>query len=62
MSITSTITDQNKKYEYALKSTKEKGVFRFVCKGANIDQDFLTEDIPALILDLPALILAERVY
>ncbi len=62
MSITSTITVQNKKYEYTLKSAKEKGVIRFVCKGANIDQDFLSEDIPALILDLPALIIAERVY
>ncbi len=62
MGITSTITVQNKKYEYTLKSTKEKGVIRFVCKGTNIDQDFLAEDIPALILDLPALIIAERAY
>ena len=62
MSITSTITVQNKKYEYTLKSAKEKGVIRFVCKGANIDQDFLREDVPALTLDLPALILAERFY
>lgn len=62
MSITSTITVQNKKYEYTLKSAKEKGVIRFTCPGANINQDFLAEDIPALILDLPALILAERAY
>ena len=62
MATTSTITVQNKKYEYTLKSAKEKGVIRFVCLGANIDQDFLAEDIPALILDLPALILAERAY
>ena len=62
MSTTSTITVQNKKYEYTLKSAKEKGIIRFICKGANIDQDFLSEDIPALILDLPALILAERAY
>ena len=47
MSVTSTITVQNKKYEYTLKSAKEKGVIRFVSKGANIDQDFLAEDIPA---------------
>jgi hypothetical protein len=62
MSVTSTITVQNKKYEYTLKSAKEKGVIRFVCPGANIDQDFLAEDIPALILDLPAFIIAERNY
>lgn len=60
MSTTSTITVQNKKYEYTLTSAKEKGVIRFVCKGANLDQDFLTEDIPDLILVLPALITAER--
>ena len=62
MATTSTITVQNKKYEYTLKSAKEKGVIRFVCPGANINQDFLAEDVPALILDLPALILAERAY
>lgn len=62
MTTTSTITVQNKKYEYTLKSAKEKGVIRFVCKGAHIDQDFLAEDVPALILDLPELILAERTY
>lgn len=60
--ITATITVQNKKYEYTLKPAKEKGVIRFVCKGANIDQDFLAEDIPTLIFDLPGLILAERTY
>jgi len=62
MATTSTITVQNKKYEYTLKPAKGKGVIRFVCKGANIDQDFLAEDIPALILDLPGLIVAERTY
>ncbi len=62
MATTATITVQNKKYEYTLKSAKEKGVIRFVCKGATIDQDFLAEDIPALILDLPNLIVAERKY
>jgi len=62
MSTTSTITVQNKKYEYTLKPTKKKGVVRFVCTAANIDQDFLAEDIPALIFDLPSLIIAERTY
>jgi hypothetical protein len=60
--VAATITVQNKKYEYTLKPAKEKGVIRFVCKGANIDQDFLAEDIPALILDLHELIIAEKTY
>ncbi len=62
MSTTATITIQNKKYEYTLRPTKEKGAFRFICAPANIDQDFLVEDIPALLLDLPNLIIAERDY
>ena len=63
MQITSTITVQNKKYTYAIKpSDSEKGAIRFVCKAGNIDQDFLAEDIPALIIDLPNLIVAERKY
>lgn len=62
MATPSTITVHNKKYEYTLQPTKEKGVIRFVCTAANINQDFLAEDIPALIIDLPNLILAERVY
>ena len=62
MSVTSTITVQNKKYEYTIKPAKQKGAIHFICKAANIDQDFLAEDIPALILDLPNLIVAERKY
>jgi hypothetical protein len=60
---TSTITVQNKKHEYSLASVKDdRGVVRFVCKAAKIDQEFLAEDIPALIMDLPALIVAEKKY
>jgi hypothetical protein len=59
MSVKATITVQNKKYEYSLAKTKESGVVHFVCVAANIDQDFLAEDIPALLLDLPHLIVAE---
>ena len=62
MTSITTITVQNKKYEYTLKPAKGKGVIRFVCKGANIDQDFLAEDVPTLILDLPELIIAEKTY
>ncbi len=58
---TSTITVQNKKYEYSLAPVKgTEGVIRFVCKAAKIDQEFLSEDIPNLIFDLPALIIAEK--
>ena len=58
---TATITVQNKKYEYSLAPVKGSGeVVRFVCKAAKIDQEFLAEDIPALMFDLPALIVAEK--
>ncbi|MFM2339560.1 MAG: hypothetical protein RLZZ360_196 [Candidatus Parcubacteria bacterium] len=58
---TATITVQNKKYEYTLAPVRGTGdVVRFVCKAAKIDQEFLAEDIPALIFDLPALIVAEK--
>lgn len=58
---TATITVQNKKYEYTLSPIKGTGeVVRFVCKAAKIDQEFLAEDIPALMFDLPALIVAEK--
>lgn len=33
-----------------------------VCKAAKIDQEFLAQDVSELILDLPALITAEREY
>jgi hypothetical protein len=62
MSTTATITIQNKKYAYTLSVTKTKGVVHFVCLAANIDQEFLAEDIPALLIDLPNLIVAESDY
>ena len=63
MQVTSTITVQNKKYTYTIQPSKnQKGAIRFVCKAGNINQDFLAEDIPALIIDLPNLIVAERKY
>jgi hypothetical protein len=62
MSTTATITIQNKKYNYTLTPTKKVEVIRLTCLAANIDQDFLAEDIPALLIDLPNLIVAERDY
>lgn len=60
---TSSITIQNKKYDYTVKSSKEgTAVIHFVCKAAKIDQDFLAEDIASLIIDLPQLIVAQRTF
>ena len=33
-----------------------------VCKSAKINQEFLAEDVSEIILDLPALIVAEQKY
>ena len=57
--ITSTITIQNKKYEYSLTERKD-GIIFVECKAANIAQDFPAEDIANLIIDLPDLIIAEK--
>lgn len=59
--ISSIITVQNKKYNYTLKK-KNKDLVRVVCEAAKIDQDFLSEDVSNLLLDLPNLILAEKEY
>lgn len=51
----------NKKYDYELSSEIDEGehVTRVICKSANLNQTFLNEDVPALLLDLPNLILDE---
>ena len=55
------ITINNKKYEYSLE--KRKGNIIFVeCKNAKISQEFLAEDVPELLIDLPNLIFAEKEY
>lgn len=56
-----TITVNNKQYVYTIKPIDKKVVF-FKCHAARISQEFLVEDIPALIIDLPELILAEFRY
>ena len=48
---------KNRQYPYSLEKTNEKGVIRFKCEEAEIDQEFLSEDIPALLIDLPELII-----
>ncbi|MCF7906148.1 hypothetical protein K9L63_03100 [Candidatus Gracilibacteria bacterium] len=54
--ITNTFTIGSRKYEYKLgKPFQEEGekLMHFSCSKLGIDQDFLAEDIPELILDLP---------
>jgi hypothetical protein len=55
------IVVNNKKYPYTL---GEAGcdATRIECEGANISQTFLNEDVPALLQDLPNLIVAEKKY
>lgn len=53
------ITFNNKRYIYTIKPVDHEMVF-FECKDAGIAQEFLAEDIPALIMDLPELILIEK--
>ena len=55
------ITINNKKYFYTLNPAKKNTTFA-ECKEANIKQEFLNEDIPELLNDLPNLILAEKKY
>jgi len=56
----------NRKYIYSLKPYKdddfEGEVVFFECDAANISQSFLKEDISALLVDLPELILEEKAY
>ena len=51
----------NKKHEYIITPINKKEVF-FECKAAGISQRFLSGDIPALLIDLPELIIAEQKF
>jgi len=55
------ITVNNKKYFYTIKSAGKNSTF-IECRAANIAQEFLNEDIPALLIDIPSLIMAEKKY
>lgn len=55
------ITINNKKYFYTMKPASNNSTF-VECEAANIAQEFLNEDIPALLIDLPNLIFAEKEY
>ena len=54
------ITLNNKKYFYTLKSCGNSTIVK--CDAAKISQEFLNEDVPALLNDLPNLILSEKEY
>lgn len=56
-----TLTVNNKKYTYTLRKAAGKTTY-VACPEARIAQKFLNEDIPALLIDLPKLILAEKKY
>ncbi len=55
------ITLNNKKYFYTLKDGGNKTTI-VKCEAAGVNQPFLNEDVPALLRDLPNLILAEKEY
>lgn len=59
--IKSYITVNNKKYLYSLESKKDGAIF-VECLEAKISQEFLAEDVPNLLIDLPNLITAEKEY
>ncbi len=55
------ITLNNKKYFYTLHNYGKKAT-KVKCEAAKIDQEFLNENSPGLLNDLPNLILAEKKY
>jgi len=59
---THAIIVRNQKYPYSITPKRGTKIAKVVCDAANIKQDFELEDIPALLLDLPALIQEEQAY
>ena len=55
------VTLNNKKYTYTFKPNDQESTW-VECEAADISQPFLNEDIPALLIDLPNLILSEIEY
>ena len=54
-----TFTLNNKKYPCLL-TPSGKSTTHVECKAAHIDQDFLSQDVADLLIDLPNLVLAEQ--
>ncbi len=59
MKTKASITVKNKVYPYTLERTISRSI-RLVSKDARIAQEFLSEDLSEIILDLPNLIIAEQ--
>ncbi len=55
------ITVKNKKHVYTL-VPHGKNMTHISCKAAGVNQDFLNEDVPVLLTDLPNRIVAEQEY
>ena len=55
------INVNNKRHDYVIWK-KSKNTTFVECEAANLAQEFLNEDVPELLNDLPNLILAEREY
>ena len=55
------ITIGRKKHSYTIEK-KRMGQIYVECRDANIAQNFLAEDVPGLLVDLPNLITAEKNY
>ena len=55
------VTMNNKKHFYTLKPVGKKTT-HINCESAHVDQEFLNEDVPSFLYDLPNLILAEKEY
>ncbi len=55
------VSVKNKKYNYTL-VPKTKDTTFIECTAAKIAQEFLNEDIPAVLANLPNLIVAEQEY
>lgn len=55
------VTVNNRKFFYTMKKVGKDSCF-IECEAANIAQEFLNVDVPALLNDLPHLILAEKEY
>ena len=50
-----------KKYPYFIEKI-DNNISKIICKDANINQEFLNEDLVNLLNDLPNLIVAEQKY
>lgn len=59
--LTSYLLIHKKKYFFSLSEVSAKTTL-IKCEAANIEQEFLNEDVPPLLNDLPHLILAEKIH